>query len=78
MNTREISAECSGDLAHGSRGIANSTEMSLVLSHLLKQFMGPLQKAGALYIAVPSDITQVEKRAFFHVLSGKISAGRSG
>ena len=61
-------------MVHGV--IANSTEMSLVLSHLLKQFMGPLQKAGALYIAVPSDITQVEKRAFFHVLSGKISAGR--
>ena len=44
-------------MVHGV--IANSTEMSLVLSHLLKQFMGPLQKAGALYIAVPSDITQV-------------------
>ena len=61
-------------MVHGV--IANSTEMSLVLSRLLREFMGPLHSVGTLYLAVPSDITQVEKRAFFHVLSGRISAGR--
>lgn len=56
--------------------IANLTEMELLLSHQLKQFHGPLQPGVALCIAVPSDITQVEKRAFFHVMSGTVSTGR--
>ncbi len=56
--------------------IANLTEMELVLSHLLKDFAGVFHSGASLYIAVPSDITQVEKRAFFHVMRGKIGAGR--
>jgi rod shape-determining protein MreB len=55
--------------------IANLTEMELVLSHLLKQFTGILGGRATLCIAVPSDITQVEKRAFFMVMRGKIGAG---
>ncbi len=55
--------------------IANLTEMGLLLSHLLKRFNGFLSGNAALYIAVPSDITQVEKRAFFQVMNGKINAG---
>ncbi len=55
--------------------IANLTEMGIVLSHLLKSFSGVLHTGASLYIAVPSDITQVEKRAFFMVMRGKINAG---
>lgn len=55
--------------------IANLTEMEIVLSHLLKSFSGIFHTGASLCIAVPSDITQVEKRAFFHVMRGKINAG---
>lgn len=55
--------------------IANLTEMEIVLSSLLKNFSGAFSDAS-LYIAVPSEITQVERRAFFHVMSGKINAGK--
>lgn len=56
--------------------IANATEMEMVLSHLLKNFSGVFHIGASLCIAVPSDITQVEKRAFFLVMRGKINAGR--
>ena len=55
--------------------IANLTEMELVLSHLLKSFTGRFHTGTSLCIAVPSDITQVEKRAFFMVMRSKINAG---
>lgn len=56
--------------------IANLTEMEIVLYHLLKNFSGIFRSGASLYIAVPSDITQVEKRAFFQVMRSKIGAGR--
>ncbi len=56
--------------------VANLTEAEIVLSHLLKGFSGMFGKDASLCIAVPSDITQVEKRAFFQVMSSKIGAGR--
>ncbi len=56
--------------------IANLTEMELVLSHLLKNFSGLFHTNAAVCIAVPSNITQVEKRAFFQVMSGKINVGK--
>lgn len=56
--------------------IANLTEMELVLSNLLKNFSGAFHRNAAVCIAVPSNITQVEKRAFFQVMSGKINAGK--
>ena len=56
--------------------IAEDPEAEIVLSHLLKSFSGILHRDVTLYIAVPSDITQVEKRAFFQVMRGKIGAGR--
>ncbi|MDD6614501.1 MAG: rod shape-determining protein [Lachnospiraceae bacterium] len=55
--------------------IANATEMELVLYHILKRFHG-FGGGSSIYIAVPSDITQVERRAFFHVMSSKINAGK--
>ena len=56
--------------------IANLTEMGIVLSSLLKHFSGAFGSDASLYIAVPSEITQVERRAFFHVMNGKINAGK--
>lgn len=56
--------------------IANLTEMEMILSYLLKNFNGIFGGNASLYIAVPSDITQVEKRAFFQVMRGKINAGK--
>lgn len=56
--------------------IANLTEMELVLSHLLKNFSGRFHTNAAVCIAVPSNITQVEKRAFFQVMCGKINVGK--
>ncbi len=55
--------------------IANLTEMGLLLSTLLRRFNAAPFGNAALCIAVPSEITQVEKRAFFQVMKGKISAG---
>ncbi|MCD8022774.1 MAG: rod shape-determining protein [Lachnospiraceae bacterium] len=52
--------------------IANLTEMDLLLDYLLKRF----GNASSLMIAVPAQITQVEKRAFFQVMKGQISSGR--
>ncbi len=51
--------------------IANLTEMELLLAYFIKRFGG----ASTLLIAVPGDITQVEKRAFFQVMKGRINAG---
>lgn len=56
--------------------IANATEMELVLYHILKKFNSFKGGIRSIYIAVPSDITQVERRAFFHVMSSRIAAGR--
>lgn len=56
--------------------IANATEMELVLYHILKRFHGFGGGNSTIYIAVPSNITQVERRAFFHVMSSKIHAGK--
>ena len=56
--------------------IASSTEMELVLYHIFKRFQGFGGGSQTIYIAVPSKITQVEKRAFFNVMSSKVSASR--
>ncbi|MCD7818914.1 MAG: rod shape-determining protein [Lachnospiraceae bacterium] len=52
--------------------IANLTEMDYLLEYLIKRFGG----ASSLLIAVPTEITQVEKRAFFQLMKGQIGAGR--
>lgn len=52
--------------------IANLSEMDLLLDYLIKQFGG----ASSLLIAVPTQITQVEKRAFFQVMKSQIGAGQ--
>ncbi|MCD7736562.1 MAG: rod shape-determining protein [Lachnospiraceae bacterium] len=52
--------------------IANLSEMDLLLDYLIRRFGG----ASTLLIAVPTEITQVEKRAFFQVMKGQIGTGR--
>ncbi|MCC8046153.1 MAG: rod shape-determining protein [Clostridiales bacterium] len=52
--------------------IANLTEMDLLLEDLFRKFGG----ASSLLIAVPTQITQVEKRAFFQVMKGQFGAGK--
>ncbi|MCC8049428.1 MAG: rod shape-determining protein [Clostridiales bacterium] len=52
--------------------IANLTEMDILLDNLIHRYGG----ASSLLIAVPTEITQVEKRAFFQVMKGQIQAGR--
>ncbi len=51
--------------------IANQTEMDLLLNHLIRRFGG----SSTLLIAVPAEITQVERRAFFQVMRGRIQTG---
>ena len=56
--------------------IANLTEMELVLSYLLKSFSGVFNTGASVCIAVPSNVTQVEKRAFFQVMNSRINASK--
>lgn len=54
--------------------IANGRNMELVLDYLMKKYSSVLQQKPEVYLAIPSEITQVEQRAFFQVLSGRIHA----
>ena len=56
--------------------IASATNMKLVLSYTLKQFISFAQTSSDICMAAPSDLTPVEQRAFFHVLSGSINASK--
>ena len=56
--------------------IAYSTDMELVLSDALKRFTTFSQKSAGICIAVPSQVTPVEQRAFYNVLSSSLSPGR--
>ena len=49
--------------------IASATNMELVLSYTLKTFTSFTRKSSGLCLAVPTNVTPVEQRAFFNVLS---------
>ncbi len=49
--------------------IASATNMELVLSYILKEFTTFTSKSSGLCMAVPTNVTPVEQRAFFNVLS---------
>lgn len=49
--------------------IASATYMELVLSYTLKKFTTFTMKNSGLCLAVPTNVTPVEQRAFFNVLS---------
>ena len=54
--------------------IASATNMELVLSHILKRFTSFTQTTSDICMASPTNVTPVEQRAFFNVLSGTIHA----
>ncbi len=56
--------------------IASATNMELVLSHILKRFTSFTQTTSDICMASPTNVTPVEQRAFFNVLSGTIHASR--
>ena len=58
----EVSCPMSGGV------IASATNMELVLSYTLKKFTSFARKSSGLCLAVPSNVTPVEQRAFFNVL----------
>ncbi len=55
--------------------IASSTNMELVLSYTLKKFTSFARKTNGLCLAVPTNVTPVEQRAFFNVLSTSKQTG---
>ncbi|MDO4522880.1 MAG: rod shape-determining protein [Eubacteriales bacterium] len=67
-----IKASC--PMTHGV--IAEGRNAELVLSHLLKKHKRFLSGHPSIYIAVPRDISPVEKRAYYNVLSGIVHAGK--
>ncbi len=56
--------------------IASSSDMELVLTHTLKKFTTFSQKTAGICIAVPSQVTPVEQRAFYNVCNSTLSPGR--
>lgn len=59
-------------MMHGA--IADAKNMELLLVGLLRRCSSLLPVHPTIYIAVPSDISAVEKRAYYNVLSGNIKA----
>jgi len=56
--------------------IASATDMETVLSDALHRFTTFSQKNAGICIAIPSQVTQVERRAFYHCLSSTLSPRR--
>ena len=56
--------------------IASAVNMELVLSYTLKTFTSFTRKSSGLCLAVPTNVTPVEQRAFFNVLSTRRQTGR--
>ena len=56
--------------------IASATNMELVLSYTLKKFTTFTKKSSGICLAVPTDITPVQQRAFFNVLNDARTNGR--
>lgn len=56
--------------------IASSSDMEHVLTYTLKKFTTFSQKTAGICIAVPSQVTPVEQRAFYNVCNTTLSPGR--
>jgi len=61
-------------MIHGA--VADSKNLEIVLTGLLKRFSTFFCKSPDILITAPSEISEVERRAFYNVLSGKIKAKR--
>ncbi|MDO4345527.1 MAG: rod shape-determining protein [Eubacteriales bacterium] len=68
-----IKASC--PMSHGV--IAEGRNAEIVLAHLLKKNRRLFSGEPAVYIAVPRDISAVEKRAYYNVLNGTIHARKT-
>ncbi len=55
--------------------IASSTNMERVLSYTLKEFTSFTMKTNGVCLAVPTNVTPVEQRAFFNVLNTSRQTG---
>ena len=69
-----VNVEVSCPMVNGV--IASATNMELVLAYTLKKFTSFVQASSGICMAVPTNVTPVEQRAFFNVLSGHINASR--
>ncbi len=69
-----VNVEVSCPMVNGV--IASATNMELVLAYTLKKFTSFAQASFGICMAVPTNVTPVEQRAFFNVLSGHINASR--
>ncbi len=69
-----VNVEVSCPMVNGV--IASATNMELVLAYTLKKFTSFAQASSGICMAVPTNVTPVEQRAFFNVLSGHINASR--
>lgn len=56
--------------------IASASDMEEVLADTLKRFTTFSQKSSGICLAVPSQVTPVEQRAFYHVMNSSLSPGR--
>lgn len=54
--------------------IADSEKMEAMLILMLRKYTGVTKSVPDIYMAVPSDITEVQRRAFYQVLSGGVGA----
>lgn len=69
----DVTASC--PMIHGV--IAEQKNAETVLAHLLKKNSRFFNSQPAVYIAVPRDISSVEKRAYYNVLNGTIHARKT-
>lgn len=54
--------------------LAEGTSQEIILVHLMRKFSTFLTHHPDIYITAPTDITEVERRAYYKILSGKIRA----
>lgn len=54
--------------------LAEGTSQEIILVHLMKEFSTLFTNHPDIYITVPTDITEVERRAYYKILSGKLRA----
>ena len=56
--------------------IANASDMEIVLTQTLRKFTTFSQKSAGICLAVPSQVTPVEQRAFYNVMNSTLSPGK--
>ena len=56
--------------------LAEGTSQEIILANLLKKCSTVFTRHPDIFIAAPTDITEVERRAYYKILTGKIKAKR--